>query len=961
MTDIITTLICLGACVGLPLLTIALIVSISAYNKKEKTTQPAEKFETEIDADRLAWLKVQHRRGITTIDQLIKQLEDAAAKVEKHHVAPQPAVQASPRLTMKDIQAAEHTPEPAPITHTPKAPEAKTTTKTEAPNLLLANTLLYLGAGIFLFAVFVLVSFNWDIFGGGFKSLLLLLTFIGFYLGGLYMTGKDQFRRAGITFTIIGLITMLFTGLGLWNFGLKDSLAITGMKFEHYWLVFTLLTHPVVYLAYRVIKGANFFRIYLFFVYVLNLSVAAAISEDMRFRAVVFALLNLAVYTVGKLLSGRDEIVARASTTINEILDPIIFIVALNALSGELDIFARFMLTVSLLVPSIFNLVVLQFTKDKQSTIANLIWSKLIIALPFKLMLLTSAWEMSDEASILLLLVYVLLSNQFVTRFIQQNYVRGLQFLTANFVRVLSAIWVLSRFAERGGSPDLWLQIICIFLLAEIGLHWLAARKSLLTNISLFWVAGLSSMIGYSVYSRTDDILEMLIPLAVLIAVLGYRLAAGRSEVQLRSASLWLVAGTSLVMIPFLYLITQPEKALIYALYFSLLLLVRPLFHWRDGALSLLARIGEIGAVLGQIAAFSFVAKFDGDYGNFTLFILVVVYWLLVQFNVVTPPQKQVREIYLPTMGFVLTTLVALATSRSLEGLIVGLGITLALNMITMISKRSGLLGGVNFVLATTLINLILFHYNLHFDYYIVINILFVAAGFIIAKLATSQAKSEYRAGLHHSIFLASTVYQIMTIFVFTVPVIASTNPAVLLAGILLVIGLFTFDDDRFKDWALSGIVIALWGLLASVMKVNVFEDALGNLYFAVPALYILAVAVANYVRKTHNWAKILEFSAFWLWAIASLMETLWLGPTDKLIVGFAVIVVSILFGARSAISGKLVSSLFRSAVAVLVLQLLILFYGVLLAIPWWIYLGGLGLTILIVAIVLVQRASRKS
>jgi hypothetical protein len=274
----------------------------------------------------------------------------------------------------------------------------------ELTRLSNAEILLYLGSALVLFSIFVLVAFNWQTFNNLVKSIILIILTFGFYGLGIVLNSSHTLRKAGLTFITIGSLSLGFLGLGLWNFGLKDSL---GISFQVFWLIHSVVLLMAYSVTLYLLKLNRFFYFLLISLYSFIISFSFTLTDDPKFRVVVIAALNLIIYSSDGLFNKFSSEVKMISRVLNMILDLIIFLTILG-LSGEIDdIGLKYIAAFSLLVPAAF--ILLSFFKDK----ARIEPAASMILVPMKFMLILWIFGLQLPAYITLFTLYALIVTLF--------------------------------------------------------------------------------------------------------------------------------------------------------------------------------------------------------------------------------------------------------------------------------------------------------------------------------------------------------------------------------------------------------------------------------------------------------------------------------------------------------------------------------------------------------------------
>ena len=392
----------------------------------------------------IQWLKNMKEKGYKTIDELLNMLEppipehsqtQQVSNIEDN--APRPTPQSIPERNNDNPVASVKVIEK----HSERIPKPANS----KPIIHISNAvfMLYLGSALVLFAVFLFVAFNWQSFTPIIKSTIIIVLIAAFYCAGILCSNHKSLKQAANTFYFIGSVTLGLGGIGLWNF---NSILFEqyNIKFSSYWLFYSILLVTINGLSYYLLKSKSYISLTIISIYSIVISIAYTFATDYKFRVVIIALLNLAIYSLNLETNPMHKMLKLISTAINYLLDIVIFIIILG-LANEIYTSAdKFIALIALMIPSIFQ--ILSSLKSSQKFELHL----LAITFPIKLVLITNLYNLDFVYSIFIFAIYA----TFIT--IIKEFTNSLMNQTLEITKwIISIICILLLMLPNNSTPEL--------------------------------------------------------------------------------------------------------------------------------------------------------------------------------------------------------------------------------------------------------------------------------------------------------------------------------------------------------------------------------------------------------------------------------------------------------------------------------------------------------------------------
>lgn len=246
-----------------------------------------------------------------------------------------------------------------------------------------SSVLLYSGAFLVGFAIFLFVAFNWDSFTDQIKTILIIGITVILYLLAFLFSRNRKYQKVSDTFILLASAAFILTGVGFWNFSVKQTLTLT---FTDYWAIFSILLTAVFSLTYITVQKKLYLWVMILSAFsTLIYGSGAFVSEPLhRFSFVIFLtpLFWLIIRSIFR--SKRERLLNfnlfRFFYLFADALN-IIFVFSILYRIVELD--TKLILTISLFFPYIFTLLGMILEKRSFGLMHDGAW------FPFKLIVLS--------------------------------------------------------------------------------------------------------------------------------------------------------------------------------------------------------------------------------------------------------------------------------------------------------------------------------------------------------------------------------------------------------------------------------------------------------------------------------------------------------------------------------------------------------------------------------------------
>lgn len=371
---------------------------INAATKNNKSSPPQtisqDNYET------IKWLVKQKANGYNTITELIDALHSqnplpVTNSLSEPYIAVEPpqSIQEQPVIKYSEI------PQSSVEQIAPQVVEDK-----GFGTQFNAKVLLYLGSSLVVFAIFILVAFNWEAFPNLLKSIILIGVTLAFYILGYWLYKIEHLKEAGITFILIASISVGFLGFGLWTFGIKDL----GLDFNWYWFYYSILTFAIYVFTYHLLKVRSLYYLLILSIYAFFTSTSFLIATDNKFRITIFLVLNYFLFLI-TLKYDERQLISYITRILNQILNVLVIGTILLNIDTLGSTQIKIIASIAVLIPTLFEIT--SYLKDKIEGEIHIS----IISFPVKALMIANIFAIDNGFKlvifILLICVYTLISE----------------------------------------------------------------------------------------------------------------------------------------------------------------------------------------------------------------------------------------------------------------------------------------------------------------------------------------------------------------------------------------------------------------------------------------------------------------------------------------------------------------------------------------------------------------------
>lgn len=942
--QLLSTLIPLLLCIGGPLFTLFLIIYFTTRDKK--TTDKTFK------STLINWLQYQITQGRNSVSDVInyyknREIYDLATKPEVKDIKP------------KAEKRPEHKVTPSPVRDINKS----------------AQTMLYLGAGLFSFAYFILVAFSWASLSQILRILVVASVPLLFYLAGALLNRYKIYKDASITFYTVGAFSVYFSGLGFWNLSLKDILPIS---FDCYFIFYSVLSSIIYVLNYNYLKSPRFYYFFIFSIYSVFLSFSTTLTTDNNLRVIIFSILNLILYNLHHLEDRFQKGIINTSRLLNHFLDLIIYLTILFLPISSLNQIDIIIACIALLIPSIFRFIDRKRTGSEQVFIEA-------FTLPFKVSLFLNMFCLPVEfglAWLLILSVSYLIISKYIFTSINTKYLHRiykfmaypLLFLTIYYLvmdMLIHLILPVSHFISSTPAILLWLLLIIVFTFLFIKFQH-KKSASFILMLSPFPILRISEVIFTQHDSlNTGTALLMVLVLGIISliqhlrshkAIFNYELTAQFSliisilliSLQLNVTGTLIVTGI-LSMIMVLMGISY-KKNLIHFLaiipfiiaYNAFMIFLSDLGTYLDLRIStdLIQLMNLIPLLIGwaiydkRVKALGIkhqimlkhllksLEKTDKIIGTGLLFI--IVYSLLSLFRTITLSDTSIFFITSSMLLIIYTSFVIYYKDQ------IALIFAYLLSIISAFSltRFLGTDTGTSFII-----------YSLSLSLSSIFNVVYLRGRDII--------ESKMKKILELLIFLSGS-FMFFILFIETIfPDDLRLVNVMIATGILTISIMLPKGNQYLKDTYLIGFWLVMW---QSFRSIGIDTEYVYSLTWAGPVL----LCAYYYTQRGNKGYKLWELIAYTIILLQLLIFSVIKPDPEDILNGVALIVIA--SGLTIWLNYRKEKALTIYVFIILIFELIIRLLVLLgrLSLPWWIYIGSCGLLLMLSAILIIARVNKK-
>lgn len=165
------------------------------------------------------------------------------------------------------------------------------------------NLLLYIGAFFIVSSASIFVGFQWESIGQELKALLLTLLTTAFLGSGFFFFQNPKVKNAGLTFSAIGSLLIPLTGVGWYNFVLKEQ----GISFGLTWFITSIIAIAIYIALGLFFKNKFYGYITSLALWSLSLSFVSLANLDVKFYILASILSNFFILAFHLVTKDKNE------------------------------------------------------------------------------------------------------------------------------------------------------------------------------------------------------------------------------------------------------------------------------------------------------------------------------------------------------------------------------------------------------------------------------------------------------------------------------------------------------------------------------------------------------------------------------------------------------------------------------------------------------------------------------
>ncbi len=873
----------------------------------------------------VSYLKNLQREGKSSISEVIADIENKVGE-SSNQVQP---------ITEKTAQATDMLP---------------SVVKTH--NSLDTSTfLLYLGAFVFSFALFIFAAFTWEMYSAMFKIILILLVPVVFFAVFLFLRTKEKFAAASATFALVGAISLGFAGLGIWNFA---DLSVLSIDFAKYWLWYGAVLSGVYILLFGALKQRRYVTLFLVSLYSALLSFVSAYAESATLQIVLLMLLNTAFFLITTLWEKKDSLFENTPRGIGHLLDFIGFIVVLQ---GNFVGFDRIVALLVILLPFLFDIGIAIYSKKHLEELLA------ILSFVPRLAFILTIFAVSDTVMLVSVAVTLVASVLFAEFFYaaknSANY--QVQTIWSSIIAILVLIFIV----PWGRFPGLeFMQAVSqlqdmTLLLAGVLLtvvHLLPMLKN--TAKPLYGFALLPVLL--IIYAILP--VNLLLVVSIIFAILGVYAVLSPGFMKVEHERWGVVSIVEIVLLLASWMVfSQPDLlARVLVLLIVVVGLTILLTHrqWTKVSFVILPFVLlTTGTLFNYLNSVIFSDTVNLEWSRIALLLPLLIYAAIPHIGEYLKTMRKDATL----LAVVMTVLPFLAIGVT-SSVAVFLSAIIILTLLSVfVETKEPYIG--YFLSAFTIVWV--FNVGEIFNFTGSLQALFISLLLLLSQIAVRYLLSHkdvaenFRPGIIAFSRVMSFLVFLHYLLAFFwargagIEGLATTmfDSAMVVIGLLFSSASLIFAPISAKNKRLAGIglVLAIWNLVSTV--------EVSNQWYVVPAtMYIGTLAYLSALDKNETETQLFEAFAVAIQGF-SLLQLSTVGiESNQLVYGFILIVLSLGITLFGQIYSRKV--LHWGGLLFLILALYVRLQFIILLIPWWVYLAIIGLLLMGAGIVAVAKKS---
>lgn len=363
----------------------------------------------------------------------------------------------------------------------------------ELPTISRRTLLLYAGTALVGFALLIFALFSWNSFTDFTKGMLLISATVSVYLLSWLFRRPKEFSIVSRTFLLLASVTLMLSGVGVWNFWLKGNPYLTAADFLAFYSLFAMVIYWITLVqtkraVYGILAlGASSLitvSIALSWSFSLAVSLMLPMSHMEQLLLPIWLGGNIGFYFVFmKLFAQRPRLkrfTSWYSSLLNLLLSALILRMGVGASYILESVELRNIVLFSLFIPLLFEI----YRAVKERAIGGLMIEGAL--LPFKILVALQILGVT-RIEIPLGLLLALFTSASALTFIKSIQSKALTFILRSVIS-FTAIAALSVAATKPPYLEIWSPTLFIFTLVYLS-FMVHARSEYLKRYSLRWVS----------------------------------------------------------------------------------------------------------------------------------------------------------------------------------------------------------------------------------------------------------------------------------------------------------------------------------------------------------------------------------------------------------------------------------------------------------------------------------------
>ena len=365
-----------------------------------------------------------------------------------------------------------------------KSSRGTKTSAAEVPNKNERNplSLLYTGAFLVGFAIFILVAFNWYNYSDGVKSFLIIA--INATLVGITALFANRIKYRSVYRTMLALTcaSLAFSVEGIWKFMLADTVNITREMF------YTIYLSGLTGLYYFIAHSSKSFFYFLFGTIALMTTVVIS-SENLNGaisnQLIWIAILNTVVYLIG--MNYKEEYTKNAHTLISIGTNIVLTVVTLVFIAATDPVYSqqsnRVIVGALVLILAIYYVITNLHKRNIATSIASGIYVPFAALALIKISFIGA--DLYDYiAGVIVVMAETVLMERFIRQYDPTKYHLAFRLATGGLILLILSLYTPAYLVQWSAVPMLLAATTMYFIVSyhvsKSGRRWLKLIPNLI-------------------------------------------------------------------------------------------------------------------------------------------------------------------------------------------------------------------------------------------------------------------------------------------------------------------------------------------------------------------------------------------------------------------------------------------------------------------------------------------------